>query len=654
MSIEKMKLVRIDGVVPRLEELITTCCLSGDFHIENASDYFSKSLGFVSLNEENPYSSSIQELEEIAGVAGVSLKEDFDVNELKFDLNEKDFVDSLKSQVNQFFDKRTSLVTEISSTQTLVNEFKQFVGLDVPLEELFATKFLKIRFGSIPRDCYPKLNAYENNPDVVFFECTQDEKYHWGLYVCPIEKEDEVDRIFASLYFNRIRVSNQTGTPAQIVDRLTAELDKLNTELKTLDEEISSFWSNNSKHCEDIYSQLKIANSAFEMRRYVVTDDDKTYFTLVGWVPQSSLKWFKKKTASVEDVVYNEFTPEEDKTNTPPVKLKNRKLFRPFEMFVEMYGLPSYGGIDVTPFIAITYTLLFGIMFADLGQGFVLAVVGYLLYKLKGVKLCKIMVPCGACSMVFGFIFGSVFGYEDLLDPVYHALGWQGKPLAVMENINTVIVMAIGIGVALVVTAMGMNVFCSLREKKYGTAIFSQSGLVGILLYADLVLLAVKFMTKKSFIPASVSITVAVVCLIILYFKEILCRKFDGEENYLSEQWSDFCMQNFFEVIEYILTYFSNTVSFLRVGAFVLVHAGMMMVFASLTPDQYSAGGIIAMVIGNIIVMFLEGLLTGIQVLRLEYYELFSRFYEGDGKPFKGVGKRKNRGFLYKMKNLMS
>lgn len=82
-----------------------------------------------------------------------------------------------------------------------------------------------------------------------------------------------------------------------------------------------------------------------------------------------------------------------------------------------------------------------------------------------------------------------------------------------------------------------------------------------------------------------------------------------------------------------------------------LVHAGMMMVFSSLSDNPYSAGGIIAMIFGNIIVIALEGLLTGIQVLRLEFYEMFSRFYEGDGEPFQSVGMRKNRGFLFKIKN---
>ena len=139
---------------------------------------------------------------------------------------------------------------------------------------------------------------------------------------------------------------------------------------------------------------------------------------------------------------------------------------------------------------------------------------------------------------------------------------------------------------------MGLNVFCSLKNKKLGEALFSTNGVVGIILYATLVCAVVGFMAGKAVLPTGVVVIVAVVCILLLFFQEILIGMVDKKENYMPEKWSDYIMQNFFEVIEYILTYFSNTVSFLRVGAFVLVHAGMMMVFSSLAGNEYSVGGI--------------------------------------------------------------
>lgn len=654
MAIEKMKLIRVYGILDSLDEFITSCCISGDFHPENAINYLSESLGFVQLNEENPYTSSIQKIEEIADIAGVTLKETFSGNEIIIDKSEYDYIDDIRAQLSSMLSERNEIAGKLNEIVSATEQFSHFTDLDIPFEEIFGAKFIKVRFGCIPRDCYPKLKAYEDKKDILFFQCSKDEKNYWGLYTAPVSKIEEVDRIFASLYFERIHIPNATGTTVEVLKELNEQQEQLTQRLNELDSKISSFWSENSEHCEAVYAHLKIANLAFDLRHYAAIEENSDYYAYAGWVPESSLKWFRTRAESIENLTFEEFEPEEDKRNAPPVKLRNKKPFRPFEMFTEMYGLPSYGSIDITPFVAITYSLLFGMMFADLGQGLVLAIGGYILYKLKGVKLAKMIVPCGMCSAVFGFIFGSVFGYEELLDPVYHAIGLKGKPLEVMDSINTILVVAIGIGVTLVAISMGINVYCCLRNKKYGEALFSQNGVTGIILYGVLVCAIVAFMSGKAVLPTFVILPVALVCLVILYIKELLIGKVDKHDDYLPESWSDFFMQNIFEVIEYILTYFSNTVSYLRVGAFVLVHAGMMMVFSSITSDPTSPAGIAVMVVGNIIVIGLEGLLTGIQVLRLEFYEMFSRFYEGDGKPFNSVGMRKNRGFLFKIKNALS
>lgn len=649
-----MKLIRVYGTMDSLDEFITSCCISGEFHPENAVNYISASMGFESLNEENPYTGSIQKIEELASIAGVTLKDTFTGNEIIIDKSESDYIEEIGNKLNSMLSERSETAQKLESVKSSLEQISHFTELEIPFDEIFDVKFLKIRCGSIPRDCYPKLKAYEDKKDILFFQCSKDEKNYWGLYAAPESRVDEIDRIFASLYFERIRIPITDGTPKEICDRLTKEQAELTEKLNGLDSKISSFWSENSEHCERLHAQLQIASLAFDLRRYAAKDKHSDYYTYVGWVPKSGLKMFEENAGRIENLQFEEYEPEEDKRNAPPVKLRNRKPFRPFEMFTEMYGLPTYGSVDITPFVAITYSLLFGMMFADVGQGLVLAIGGYILYKLKGVKLAKMIVPCGACSAVFGFIFGSVFGYEDLLDPVYHAIGLKHKPLEVMDSINTILIVAIGIGVALVIVSMCLNVYCCLRSKKLGEAIFSQNGLTGIIFYGVLVCAVVAFMTGKSVLPSPVIAIVAVSCVVILYIKELLIGKMDKHESYLPESWSDFFMQNIFEVIEYVLTYFSNTVSYLRVGAFVLVHAGMMMVFSSITPDPKSPAGIVVMIFGNIIVIALEGLLTGIQVLRLEFYEMFSRFYEGDGKPFQSVGMRKNSGIFLKIKNAFS
>ena len=130
-----------------------------------------------------------------------------------------------------------------------------------------------------------------------------------------------------------------------------------------------------------------------------------------------------------------------------------------------MYGVPKYIEIDPTLFVSITYVLIFGIMFADLGQGLCLSIAGLLMWKLKKMKIGKILFPCGISAMVFGTLFGSVFGFETLLDPLFRLAGFKEKPIEVMasQNTNFIIMGAIGLGIVLLVLAMCLNVYTSFR-----------------------------------------------------------------------------------------------------------------------------------------------------------------------------------------------
>ncbi len=129
-----MKLVRTYGLIDHLDEFITSCCISGDFHPENAMDYISDSLGFVPLNEENPYSSSIQKIEEIASIAGVTLKDTFKSDEIIVDSNEFDYIDALKEKLSESFAKRTEISDKLQEVEASAGQFNHFIGINIPIE----------------------------------------------------------------------------------------------------------------------------------------------------------------------------------------------------------------------------------------------------------------------------------------------------------------------------------------------------------------------------------------------------------------------------------------------------------------------------------------------------------------------------------------
>lgn len=629
-----MKFVRINGPASQLNKLITACCLDGNFHPEYAGNFISQSMGYTALNEENPYSQLFANIKELASSLGVSLDDAKKIKGTVIDERTKEYISSIGETLNTLGEERKNLTEQLEQCKEGIEKYSHFTGLGVSLDEIFDCKFICPRFGFLPKDGYLKLNrGYSENPYILFCPCSSNDSGYWGAYFAPREREDEIDGIFAALHFERLHIPSAVGTTDDIIKSLEENIELVGERQKELDEKIMAIWEREGDRIKSLYLRLMELNSVFELRKYAVHHEKSCFF--VGWIPASGEEKFRRRFEKYPEFVMEIEDPE--KNSSPPVRLKNTILSRPYTYFVKMYGLPSYGDIDITAFVAATYTLLFGIMFGDVGQGFVLALGGLLAWKLKKIELGKILVPCGVSSMFFGFLFGSVFGFEELLDPVYHAMGMKSKPLSVMESINTVLLFAIGIGVSLVAVAIVISTITNLRKKKFGTALFSENGLAGLVVYIGGANLAYSFMAKEGIFPTGISVAMLLVGIVVLFCKELLAPLLDEGRFKKPESIGDFILQNLFECIEYILSYFSNTVSFLRVGAFVIVHASMMMVVFTLAGDTSTVKGMIVVVLGNIVVIALEGLLTGIQGLRLEFYEMFSRFYEGEGRPFEAA-----------------
>jgi V/A-type H+-transporting ATPase subunit I len=280
-------------------------------------------------------------------------------------------------------------------------------------------------------------------------------------------------------------------------------------------------------------------------------------------------------------------------------------------------------------------------MFADLGQGLVVSLIGWLMWQKKKMPLGRILVPCGISAAVFGTLFGSVFGFEHALDPLYiNLLGMKSKPIEVMEPTTTtgIIYSAVGIGIFLVMCAMLINIYSSLKRKHYADGLFGPSGIAGFIFYTSLIFgFGGQALFNWKIVTPAYVICLIIVPILAMFFREVLGKLVERSPDWKPKSWGDFIMQNFFEVFEFLLSYATNTMSFLRVGAFVLVHAGMMMVVFTLAEMSSGIGYVLVLIIGNAFVTALEGLLVGIQVLRLEFYEMFSRFFEGSGRPFKPI-----------------
>ena len=636
MAIANMKFVKVIGLLSELDTFLGSCCVDGTFQPEQAMQYMSDSMGYSQLVEENPYAPMLQKIEELASSSGIHLREVEQIPKPVTNEETEAFLRQLGERMSELYDERKVLSDQLTTCQNANAQFQHFTGLDINLDDLFSCEFIKGRFGHMPKESTEKLIAYADNPYMVFLRCSSDAKEDWGVYFAPREQIEEVDRNFASLYFERLRIPGAVGTPEHIIAEIQKNMDMLKDQIAALDAKIASYWNEEADHCNLIYTHLKWFSGLFNLRRYAARHGDSFFY--VGWIPEDAVKSFEKHAKKLRKITYEINDTDEVGKTVPPVKLKNPRIFRPFEYLVGMFGLPSGKDIDVTAFVAITYTVMFGIMFGDFGQGIVLGLAGLAMWKLKGMQIGKILIPCGASACVFGLVYGECFGYEDWFDPLYHAVGLSGKPVDIMDSITGLLLVSIGIGVVLLTVTMLINIYGCLRHKRFGEALFSQSGLTGIVLYLSGVCFVYNFMTEKTIVPNGVLGALIGVSCVILFFKEILIGLIDHHPDWKPESITDYILENFFELFEYILSFFSNTISFLRIGAFVLVHAGMMTaVFAIAGLTSSTVVNLIVVVLGNLFVMCLEALFTSIQVMRLEFYELFSRCYAGEGRSFEPV-----------------
>ena len=641
MSISKMSFISMIGPMDKVNELINICGESGVFEPDNVFSFYSNTEKFSAISEENPYAEPLKNLKSSVYSCGKKL-EDVDISDFHTSKSKVDrFVNYISQNIESLVLKKRELYGNLAKHKEEIEKLKHFYGLEMPINDVLSCECTKAKFGKMPLEGYSKLKeiidkSSESDPDLVFFPFESDSQSQWGIYFSSVEEAEETDRIFSSLYFEEIPIMSCDKTPYEQVTYLQNLSTETYKQIEKVDKKIEGFWNSQKNQCMKFYTKLKQLSSYFEIKSYAAKYNNQ--FILVGWVPQENLEEFKKKIGVVENIEYSTEKGENILNHQPPVKLKNKKIFRPFEFLVDTYGTPSYGEMDPTAFVAITYTILFGIMFADLGQGLLVSIVGFLMWKLKDMKLGKMLIICGFSSSIFGTLFGSVFGFEHVLDPFYkNVFGLKEKPIEVMaaSSTNTIIYSAVGLGVLLLIVSMILGVYVLIKRKNYGEAIFGSKGLCGLTFYSALLFMIVDMVALHTgIVNKFYMIFLIIVPLVLLMFSEILIKLVNREKNWLPESWGDYLSQSFFELFEIVLSYVTNTMSFLRVGAFIWVHAGMMMVVFTIANMTSGVGYIIAVVIGNLFVTALEALVAGIQVVRLEFYEMFSKFFEGQGRPF--------------------
>jgi len=336
---------------------------------------------------------------------------------------------------------------------------------------------------------------------------------------------------------------------------------------------------------------------------------------LAGWVPARAIHDLEGRLHAALSGCFHLDSRKprsEERALVPSVAVRNR-LLQPFDLLVKQYGIPQYGEIDPTPLFAVSFLIMFGAMFGDVGQGAVIAGLAWLLRRRLG-PLYRFGVMAGLSSVLFGFLFGSVFGDEHLLPALW--MSPLHDPILMLK-------LALGWGIGFIVLACLLAIYNRWAVAHYTDAVFGHHGLVNLVFYLAMLWGGFGLASAGAFgwLP---------LVLVVLSLAALAVRSWRELEAPTSER----VLVVFIETLETVIGYVSNTLSFLRVAAFSLNHVALSIAIFTLADMMGGVGEFTTIVLGNVFVIVLEGGIVLIQVMRLQYYEGFSRYFSGSGRAF--------------------
>ncbi|MGL4369923.1 MAG: V-type ATPase 116kDa subunit family protein, partial [Spirochaetota bacterium] len=288
----------------------------------------------------------------------------------------------------------------------------------------------------------------------------------------------------------------------------------------------------------------------------------------------------------------------------------------PFRLIVSVYARPAYLHADPSLVGGIGFAVMFGIMFADIGHALVILCAAIIVRAAaKSLFLRRaggLMIYCGLSALVFGFLFGSFFGREDIIHPLW---------FSPMHNTGKFLALGIAVGIVIISAGIILNIVQKIWQRSLRAAIFSQWGVLSLIFYW-LCAAAVFYSFRYGSVPLPTPLLILCIALPVIIMtagdaiSAVLTREGDAAEIA-------------FMPVDIVLGLLSNTVSFVRVAAFGLTHSALMAavyLVAKMTSDNIISQGNIA-VEGNIFVIALEGMIVTIQCFRLQFYEFYSKFF---------------------------
>lgn len=336
---------------------------------------------------------------------------------------------------------------------------------------------------------------------------------------------------------------------------------------------------------------------------------------ITGWIPQREVERLRQALdARLRDRYVLQLRPPlKSELDSVPSAVRYPDWLGPFAELVRNYGIPRYGEFDPTWLFAVSFVLMFGMMFGDIGQGLVIAAVGFALGG-RARRFRPLFVGAGLSAAAFGFVYGSVFGFENVIEPLW--VSPLHDPVHMLKA-------AVWWGVGFITVTQLLTIYNRMAAGMVSRALFDAGGVAGLMLYLGAAAGVYGLATAGEFAMPAAIVSGAGLAVILAW---------NWLENHGGA--AERLLTVLIETFESVIGFFSNTLSFMRVAAFSINHVALALAVFTIADSLGTAGRWITLLIGNLVILGLEGAIVAIQVLRLEYYEGFSRFYSGSGRAF--------------------
>ncbi len=648
----EMRLVELMALKQDVQNVILYLGKNGNFQFQTKKRHVQNDDDKKVLNIDGHFFDSLQKTRAFFNIPDIS------DSELKFvaatdeDRNKVNKIIAATDEFEKVAEEKNKKLSQITEN---LKEAESFANLKVPYSQLEHLSFLSLKIGKIPADNFESLRDAVGFYGVIIPLGKDKSKI---LAVSSKKGRFALDTELKKYGFVNMEIpENFNGIPEEALLGMQQEKVAAEREVAKINEEKKNYADTHSEEIRQLLGAFCISKQVKDIQNGL--ESTSMVYRLTGWIPAADSRSFMKELDDLTEgrIAIREYLPTEVPSvlrgeEKVPVKLTHGKFVSAFERMIFSYGSPLYGTIDPTPFVAIFFTFLFGIMFGDFGQGLVIFIAGLLMAK-KVIKVgawnkfAPIFMGVGCSSCIMGLVTGEFFGTEKLLEPfALFVTGLFGNPhapiLKVMpsSNPNSIFVIfgIFGVTIALgfVINSIGLivNMCNNVINRKFGNVFFGKCGLAGILFYWYVVAFAVRIAAFHH-VPAAYDWIVICVSLFFAAFGEPFERLFNGECPVVENGFGSLVIGGVVELIEVVSNYLSSTISFVRVGAFALAHAVLGFIIELMSSKCGPVGGIFVLIIGNAIVVVLEGMIVAIQVIRLQYYEFFSKFFNETGAEFK-------------------